>query len=149
MAKALGVKLITASSTLTCARRVAPLAARHRMQVAMHGHDNTKDPNQFATAGKLRGGSGTCRRTSPSIWISATSSPAGYDPVAYIGWKQQHHNPIVVTTSRTARGSHGPAVPFGEGATPVKRVLELPGRSSTGYRPTSSTNTTARTPWPK
>ena len=49
MAKALGVAIITASSTLSAAKRVAPFADKHKMIVAMHGHDNVRDPNQFAT----------------------------------------------------------------------------------------------------
>jgi len=48
MAKALGVEIITASSTLSAAKRVAPFADKHKMIVAMHGHDNVSDPNQFA-----------------------------------------------------------------------------------------------------
>ena len=30
------------------ARKLAPFADKHKIQVAMHGHDNMKDPNQFA-----------------------------------------------------------------------------------------------------
>src|SRR6266545_384889 len=40
MAKALGVKYITASSTLSAAKRVAPYADKHRIVVAMHGHSD-------------------------------------------------------------------------------------------------------------
>src|SRR4029077_1259538 len=49
MAKALGVGLITSSTTLPTARRMAPLAEKHNMMVAMHGHSDLKDSNQFAT----------------------------------------------------------------------------------------------------
>jgi hypothetical protein len=38
MAQALGVRLITSSSTLTAAKRVAPFADRYKITVAMHGH---------------------------------------------------------------------------------------------------------------
>ena len=48
MAKAMGVKVITASSTLSAAKKVAPFADKHKIEVAMHGHDNMNDPNQFA-----------------------------------------------------------------------------------------------------
>ncbi|MEK7830289.1 MAG: hypothetical protein AAB401_04340 [Acidobacteriota bacterium] len=48
MAKALGVKLITASSTLTTAKRVAPFADKHRLMFGGHNHANIKDPNEFA-----------------------------------------------------------------------------------------------------
>ncbi len=40
MTRALGAQYITASTTIATARRVAPFADRHRMNVAMHGHSN-------------------------------------------------------------------------------------------------------------
>jgi sugar phosphate isomerase/epimerase len=48
MAMALGVKSLTASSTVSVTRRVAPVAAKYKMMVGMHGHDNLADPNEFA-----------------------------------------------------------------------------------------------------
>src|SRR5579864_6889733 len=48
MAHALGVGVITASSTVSAARRVMPFAEKHQLTVAYHGHSNVKDPNQFA-----------------------------------------------------------------------------------------------------
>jgi len=42
MAKGLGVKGITTSTTLTMAKRIAPVADRHKLMVGYHGHDATK-----------------------------------------------------------------------------------------------------------
>src|SRR5581483_1574450 len=47
-AKALGVNIITASTTIPVAKRVVPFAEKHKILVAMHGHSDVKDPNQFA-----------------------------------------------------------------------------------------------------
>jgi hypothetical protein len=49
MAKALGAGFITSSTTLAVAKRIAPFAAKHKMNVAVHNHSNTSDPNEFAT----------------------------------------------------------------------------------------------------
>ena len=49
MAKGLGVKAISTSTTLTMAKRIAPIADTHKMMVGYHGHDATNDPNQTAT----------------------------------------------------------------------------------------------------
>src|SRR5262249_40403167 len=49
MPKALGAEITTASTTLEVARKIAPIAERHKMVVAMHGHSNINDPNEFAT----------------------------------------------------------------------------------------------------
>src|SRR5439155_26262058 len=48
-AKALGVNIIAASTQLSVAKRLAPFAEKHKINVAMHGHSNVKDPNEFAT----------------------------------------------------------------------------------------------------
>ncbi len=54
MARALGAEIITASTTLSVARRVVPFAEKHKMAVAVHNHSNTKDPNEFATPESFR-----------------------------------------------------------------------------------------------
>lgn len=48
MVKALGLQFITASSTLSAAKRVAPFADKHKLVLAMHGHSNTKDLNHIS-----------------------------------------------------------------------------------------------------
>jgi hypothetical protein len=74
MAKALGVRLITSSTTLTTARRMAPLAEKHNTMVAMHGHSDLKDPINSPLRRALRKVS-PCRSTFASIWTSAISPP--------------------------------------------------------------------------
>ena len=49
MAEGLGVKAITTSTTLTMAKRIAPIADKHKLMVGYHGHDPTNNPNQTAT----------------------------------------------------------------------------------------------------
>jgi sugar phosphate isomerase/epimerase len=100
---------------------VAPLAARYRIQVAMHGHDNTKDPNQFATPESFA----AALEMSPYFAVNLDIGhfyAAGYDPVAYL---EEHHSRISVLHIKDRQKDHGPAVPFGEGSTPVKQVLEV------------------------
>ena len=49
MAHGLGVRGITTSTTLTMAKRIAPIANKHKLMVGYHGHDSTDDPNETAT----------------------------------------------------------------------------------------------------
>src|SRR5579871_6004075 len=44
MARALGAKAISSSSTVTVARHVAPVAQKYRIPWGAHGHDDVKDP---------------------------------------------------------------------------------------------------------
>src|SRR5262252_8595336 len=47
-ASALGVSIIAASTQLSVAKRLVPFAEKHKMYVAMHGHSNIQDPDEFA-----------------------------------------------------------------------------------------------------
>ena len=121
MAKALGVNVITASSTLTAAKRVAPFAEKHKIQVAMHGHDNVKDPNQFATPESFAAALAMSKYFMINLDIGHFLA-AGYDPVAYL---QEHHARIVDLHIKDRKKNHGDGTPFGEGDTPIKQVLLL------------------------
>jgi sugar phosphate isomerase/epimerase len=121
MAKALGVGIITASSTLSAVKRVAPFAEKHKMIVAMHGHDNVKDPNQFATPESFE----KAMAMSKYFWVNLDIGhffAAGYDPVAYI---EAHHDRISNLHIKDRKKDHGPNTPWGEGDTPIKEVLRL------------------------
>ncbi len=121
MAKALGVEIITASSTLSAAKRVAPFAEKHKMIVAMHGHDNTRDPNQFATPESFE----KAMALSKYFWVNLDIGhffAAGYDPVAYI---EEHHDRITNLHIKDRKKDHGPNTPWGQGDTPIKQVLHL------------------------
>jgi sugar phosphate isomerase/epimerase len=122
MAKALGVDYITASSTLTAAKRVAPFAEKHRITVAMHGHSNLKDPNQFAKPASFAAALAMSKRFAINLDIGHFWA-AGFDPVAYIN---EHHDRIVTLHIKDRkRPDNGPNMPFGQGETPIKAVLKL------------------------
>ncbi len=121
MAKALGVEIITASSTLSAAKRVAPFADKHNMIVAMHGHDNTTDANQFAKPESFA----RAMELSKNFWVNLDIGhffAAGYDPVAYI---EEHHDRITNLHVKDRKKNHGDNTPWGEGDTPIKQVLQL------------------------
>lgn len=121
MAKALGVKYITASATVSVAKRVAPLAEKNKIVVGMHGHSNTRDPNEFAKPESFA----EAMKLSKYIGVNLDVGhffAAGYDPVAYI---EQHHARIVTLHLKDRKKDNGRNMPFGEGDTPVKQVLQL------------------------
>jgi sugar phosphate isomerase/epimerase len=121
MAKALGVDIITASSTVSAAKRVAPFAEKHKMIVAMHGHDNTRDPNQFAKPESFE----QAMALSKYFWVNLDIGhffAAGYDPVEYI---ERHHDRITNLHIKDRKRNHGANTPWGEGDTPIKQVLHL------------------------
>jgi sugar phosphate isomerase/epimerase len=121
MAKALGVNIITASTTLPVAKRVVPFAEKHKMLVAMHGHSDVKDPNQFATPESFA----KALEMSPLYRINLDIghfTAANYDAVDFI---QKNHDKIVLIHLKDRKKDQGPNVPWGQGDTPIKPVLLL------------------------
>jgi len=120
-AKALGVRAITASTTVSVAKRVVPFADKHKMIVSMHGHDNVTDPEQFAKPETFQ----AAMDMSKYFWVNLDIGhffTAGYDPVAYI---TEHHARITNLHLKDRKKDHGENTPWGQGDTPIKPVLTL------------------------
>ena len=121
MAKALGVGIITSSTTLPVAQRVVPFAEKHKMIVAMHGHSDVNDPIQFSTPETFAKALGMSKYYRVNLDIGHFTA-AGFDPVEYI---QKNHDQIVLLHLKDRKKNDGPNVPWGEGDTPIKQVLQL------------------------
>ncbi len=121
MAKAMKVKAISCSSTVTFAKRVAPFADKHKIVWAGHGHDNTSDPEQFAKPETFELIMSLSKYIGVNLDIGHFTA-AGYDPVPFI---QKHHERITNLHLKDRKKDHGPNVPWGQGDTPIKDVLLL------------------------
>jgi sugar phosphate isomerase/epimerase len=121
MAKGLGVKGITTSTTVSMSKRIAPYADKHKLMVGYHGHDQTNDPNQFATLESYKVGLSYGKFNGINLDIGHFTA-ANYDAVAYI---KEHHDKITNLHIKDRKKDHGPNVPWGTGDTPLKEVLQL------------------------
>ncbi len=121
MAGALGVTLITASSTLSAAKRVAPFAEKYKITVAMHGHSNLTDPNQFAKPESFAAALAMSKYFAINLDIGHFFA-AGFDPVSYI---EANHARITNLHIKDRKKENGPNTPWGQGDTPIKQVLQL------------------------
>lgn len=113
MAKALGTRIITASSPLSVMPRVAPLAEKHDVIVALHNHN--EGPEEFEKGMAL----------SPNIRVNLDVGhffAAGHDPVAYL---KAHHRRITNIHVKDRKANRGREMAFGQGETPLREVLTL------------------------
>lgn len=120
MASALGAPVITASANTAVVKRVAPVAARRKMVVAMHNHSRV-DPNEFATPEDFT----AAMNISPSIGVNLDIghfTAANFDAVAFL---QSHHERIVTLHIKDRKRNDGPTVPFGDGDAPIGPVLRM------------------------
>jgi sugar phosphate isomerase/epimerase len=122
MAKALGVKAITASANQKVVERVAPVAKKQRIVVAMHNHAKI-DPNEFATPEDFEKAMTGPGRENVAVNLDIGHfTAANFDAVEFL---KKHHKKIVTLHIKDRKRNDGPAVPFGEGDAPIKEVLAL------------------------
>jgi sugar phosphate isomerase/epimerase len=120
-AKTLGTNVIAASTQVSMAKRLAPLAEKHNIYVAFHGHSNTKDPNEFATPQSFETALAQSKYFRINLDIGHFFA-AGFDPVDFI---QKNHTNITHLHVKDRKKNDGPNMPFGQGDTPIKEVLLL------------------------
>lgn len=120
IARALGTDVITASSNISTAAKVDPIAQKEKIYVAFHNHSR-KRPNEFATPENFDEA-----LNGKSKWMAINLDighfvGAGYDPVDYL---QKHHDRIKTlhVKDKTKKDEN---LEFGKGETPIKAVLQL------------------------
>jgi len=120
-ANALGVSIIAASTQLKVAERLIPFAERHKIYVAMHGHSNVQDPNEFATPESFSKALAMSKYFKINLDIGHFTA-ANFDAVACI---REHHDNITHLHMKDRKKNQGPNMSWGEGDTPIKQVLVL------------------------
>ena len=115
VSKALGARGLSSEITVGQTKRLGQFADKHKMQVGYHGH----------------------AATTPAIWEAAFAeakyNAANLDlghfvagnntsPVPFI---KQYHERITHVHVKDRKLNNGPNVPFGQGDTPIKEVLQL------------------------
>jgi sugar phosphate isomerase/epimerase len=121
IARALGAEIITASTTLDVAKRIKPFAEKHAMVVAMHGHSKVDDPNEFATPDSFASAMKMSKMFKVNLDIGHFTA-GNFDAVAYI---REHHADIANLHLKDRKKNQGDNVPWGQGDTPIREVLQL------------------------
>ena len=121
MAKALGVKVISTSTQVSMAKRTAPFADKHKIQLAYHGHDQTQNPDEVSSPDTFATILAASKYHAINLDIGHFTA-ANFDPVSYI---QEHHDRITHLHLKDRKKDHGANVPWGQGDTPIKQVLQL------------------------
>jgi hypothetical protein len=119
-AKALGVSRIASIATLKTARRLAPFAEKHGIEVAFHNSAG-KDADAIASPQSFRAALAMSNRFRLNLDIGNFTA-AGFESVAFL---QENHAVVshVQIKDRTRNG--GSNERFGDGDTPIKDVLAV------------------------
>ena len=121
MARAMGVRRITASSNVDISPRVDKFAQRFKIPVAFHNHDSMR-PNEFSTPDDWKKAmDGRSQYIAINLDIGHFTA-ANFDPVSFI---EEHHARIVTLHIKDRKKNHGANMPFGQGETNIKGVLQV------------------------
>jgi sugar phosphate isomerase/epimerase len=121
IAKALGTNKITASSNVDISERVDKYARQYQVYVGFHNHDSMK-PNEFSTPDDWKKAlEGRSKYIGINLDIGHFTA-ANFDPLSFL---EQHHSQIVTLHLKDRKKNHGPNVPWGEGETNIRGVLQL------------------------
>jgi sugar phosphate isomerase/epimerase len=91
------------------------------MIVAMHGHSNRTDPNEFCTPESFDAAMKMSKYFKVNLDIGHFTA-ADFDAVAYI---RQHHADITNLHLKDRKKNEGDNVSWGEGETPIREVLVM------------------------
>lgn len=121
MTRAMDTEIMSASTTLSMAKRCVPLFEKHKIVLSLHGHSNAADPNHFAAPDSFAKGMAMSDYYRVNLDIGHFFA-TGFDPVAYI---REHHARITHLHIKDRKKDGGPNMPFGEGDTPIAPVMRL------------------------
>jgi sugar phosphate isomerase/epimerase len=123
MAKGLGVQVMSTSTQVSMAKRLAPFAEKHKIMVGFHGHSSINTPDEVATPESFDAVMAESKYHGANLDIGHYTA-AGYDPIPFI---TQHHARItnLHLKDRKNLANGGANLPWGQGDTPIKDVLKL------------------------
>ena len=133
MARDLGVRAISCSTTVAMAKRVAPFADKFKIMWAGHGHADIYDDEQFAKPETFRKLTAMSKYFGINLDIGHFTA-AGFDPLTFIPEVHDRITNLHLKDSMKpdkcgvlAIGGNGTGQtqPWGQGQTPIKEVLLL------------------------
>jgi len=122
LAKALGAHAISCEIPLSRTKWLGAFADKHKMMVGYHGHTNITDPEAFGRPESWETAMTYARYNGINLDIGHFVAANNVSPVDFM---KKHHDRITHIHVKDRKMNNGPNVPFGQGDTPVKEVLQL------------------------
>ena len=121
-AQALKVKIFCTNQTrVSMGPRLAPYAEKYKIHPAFHNHANTADPNEVASVDSIEKLLAMSKQFMVNLDIGHFTA-GNNDAVAFL---EEHHDRITHIHFKDRKRDNGPNVAWGEGDTPIKKVLKI------------------------
>ncbi len=120
--RAMGVRLLGTNQTrVAMAQRVVPLAEKHGVRLCFHNHSNVSHENEIASIESMQKVLAMSRNYMINLDVGHFVG-ANLDPVDFI---TRHHDRISYLHLKDRQRNDGANLPWGQGDTPLREVLQL------------------------
>jgi sugar phosphate isomerase/epimerase len=122
VAKALGAEGITLEPPLSETKRLGQHASKHRVMLGYHGHAEIHDVEKFGRAGAFEQAFFYSPFNGANVDIGHWTAGNNTSPAGFI---REYSNRITNLHLKDRKKNQGPNVPWGEGDTPLREILQL------------------------
>jgi sugar phosphate isomerase/epimerase len=122
VAKALGCRGITCEPPLSATKRLGQFAQKHKILLAYHGHANVTDPEAFAKPESWEQAFSYSKYNGANIDIGHFTAGNSKSPAEFI---RKYHGRIPNLHLKDRKIDQGANMPWGEGDTPIKEILQM------------------------
>ena len=122
LAKALGARAISCEIPMSRTAWLGEFATKHKMMVGYHGHAAIHNPEAFATPESWEKAMTYSKYNGINLDIGHFIAGNNTSPIPFL---KKHADRITHVHLKDRKLNEGPNVPWGEGDTPIKEVLQL------------------------
>ncbi|HEY2018547.1 MAG TPA: sugar phosphate isomerase/epimerase [Bryobacteraceae bacterium] len=122
LARTLGAHAISCEIPLSKTAWLGEFATKHKMMVGYHGHTNVHSPEAFGAPESWEKAITYSKYNGINLDIGHFTAGNSTSPIPFL---KKHADRITHIHVKDRKINNGPNVPFGEGDTPIKEVLQL------------------------
>jgi len=122
VAHQLGVNAISCEIPVSATKRMGAFAEKHKIMVGYHGHGNLTDPEAFGRLQSWEQAFSYSKYNGANVDIGHFFAANGFSPAK---WIKQNHARVTHVHLKDRKADNGPNVPWGQGDTPLKEILQM------------------------
>jgi sugar phosphate isomerase/epimerase len=122
LAKTVGAHAISCEIPLNKTKWLGAFADKHKMMVGYHGHTDITSPEAFGRPESWETAMTYAKYNGINLDIGHFVAGNSMSPIPFM---EKHHDRITHIHVKDRKMHMGPNVPFGQGDTPIKEVLQL------------------------
>jgi hypothetical protein len=122
LAKALGAHALSCEIPLSKTEWLGQFATKHKLMVGYHGHTNVNSPEAFAKPESWEKAMSYSKYNGINLDLGHFTAANNTSPIPFL---QKHADRVTHVHVKDKKFNNGPNMPFGQGDTPIREVLQF------------------------